>query len=157
MRFNVALSLPSGFPIDVDYTTAAGTALAGIDYESQSGRVHFEPLQTNAIVWIPTLEDRLSEAAETFLLRLSNQTNAVFTVPAPEAIGTILDNEAPPVLTINTAAVLELDAGVANALFTVTLAPASGQFVRVNYATADGTARAGEDYTATSGVLEFQP
>jgi hypothetical protein len=157
MRFNVALSLPSGFPIDVDYTTAAGTALAGIDYESQSGRVHFEPLQTNAIVWIPTLEDRLSEAAETFLLRLSNPTNAVFPVPAPEAIGTILDNEAPPVLTINTAAVLELDAGVANALFTVTLAPASGQFVRVNYATADGTAHAGEDYTATSGVLEFQP
>ena len=29
--------------------------------------------------------------------------------------------------------------------------------VRVDYATADGTARAGEDYTATSGTLTFQP
>ena len=156
IRFNVALSLPSGFPIDVDYTTADGTALVGTDYEAQSGTVHFDPLQTNAIVRIPTLEDRLSEASETFFLRLSNPTNAVFRVPVPEATGTILDNEDPPVLTINTAAVLELDSGVTNALFTVTLSSASGQVVQVNYATADGTARAGEDYTATSGVLEFQ-
>ena len=32
--------------------------------------------------------------------------------------------------------------------FTVTLAPASGREVKVNWATADGTATAGADYTA---------
>ncbi len=35
--------------------------------------------------------------------------------------------------------------------FTVTLSPASGREVKVNWATADGTATAGSDYTAGSG------
>ena len=42
-------------------------------------------------------------------------------------------------------------------LFRVTLASASSGTVTVNYATADGTAVAGEDYTATSGTLTFAP
>ena len=42
-------------------------------------------------------------------------------------------------------------------VFRVTLANASSGTVTVNYATADGTAVAGEDYTATSGTLTFAP
>ena len=42
-------------------------------------------------------------------------------------------------------------------LFRVTLESASSGTVTVNYATADGTAKAGEDYTATSGTLTFAP
>ena len=41
--------------------------------------------------------------------------------------------------------------------FTVTLAPASGREVKVNWATADGTATAGADYTGNSGQLTFAP
>ena len=41
--------------------------------------------------------------------------------------------------------------------FTVTLAPASPAAVTVDYATADGSATAGEDYTAASGTLTFAP
>ena len=41
--------------------------------------------------------------------------------------------------------------------FTVQLAPASGQTVTVRYMTQDGTAKAGTDYTATSGELTFAP
>lgn len=44
-----------------------------------------------------------------------------------------------------------------NAGFTVTLAPASTETVVVDYATADGTAVAGQDYTAASGTLTFAP
>ena len=40
-------------------------------------------------------------------------------------------------------------------VFTVTLSRGSSGQVTVDYATADGTARAGEDYTATSGTLTF--
>ena len=41
--------------------------------------------------------------------------------------------------------------------FVVTLAPAAAWTVTVDYATADGTARAGSDYTDTSGTLIFAP
>ena len=41
--------------------------------------------------------------------------------------------------------------------FEVSLEPAVAFAVRVNYATADGTATAGEDYLGTSGVLEIPP
>ena len=39
--------------------------------------------------------------------------------------------------------------------FTVTLSNPSYQPVTVDYATADGTARAGSDYTAVGGTLTF--
>ena len=42
-----------------------------------------------------------------------------------------------------------------NAVFTVTLSNASGQAVAVDYATDDGTAVAGADYTSASGTLEL--
>ena len=45
----------------------------------------------------------------------------------------------------------------ASADFVVTLAPASTDTVTVAYATADGTADEGDDYTATSGTLTFAP
>ena len=41
--------------------------------------------------------------------------------------------------------------------FTVTLAPASGRDVKVNWGTADGTATAPGDYTSGSGQLTFAP
>ncbi len=44
-----------------------------------------------------------------------------------------------------------------NASYTVTLSQASNQTVSVNYATANGTATAGLDYTATIGTLTFAP
>src|ERR1051325_444314 len=41
--------------------------------------------------------------------------------------------------------------------FTVSLAPAATQSVTVDYATSDGSARAGNDYDAASGTLTFAP
>ena len=41
--------------------------------------------------------------------------------------------------------------------FTVTLNPSSLQTVTVNFATSNGTARSGSDYTLTSGSLRFSP
>ena len=61
-----------------------------------------------------------------------------------------------PALTVADATVSEPSEGTtANLAFVVTLAPASSETVTVAYATADGTATAGSDYTATSGTLSF--
>ena len=56
-------------------------------------------------------------------------------------------------ITIDDVSVGEGDAGAAMAVFTVSLSAASELAVSVDYATTDGTAQGGSDYTTTSGTL----
>ncbi|MBO9998033.1 MAG: hypothetical protein J7641_03330 [Cyanobacteria bacterium SID2] len=60
-----------------------------------------------------------------------------------------------PTVTVSDALVTEGDSGTTNLVFTVELSSASDDVVSIDYATADGTATAGIDYTATSGTLTF--
>ena len=62
-----------------------------------------------------------------------------------------------PSLYINDRIISEGTNGAKQAVFTVTLDPPSDQTVSVDFATADGTATAGSDYTAASGSLTFAP
>ena len=66
---------------------------------------------------------------------------------------TVTDDVSPPgdpELSIGDATVSE---GAGNAVFTVTLSAMSDDAVTVEYATANGTATAGDDYTSKSGTL----
>jgi aryl-phospho-beta-D-glucosidase BglC (GH1 family) len=60
-----------------------------------------------------------------------------------------------PALSVSDASITEGDSGSSQLTFTVTLSKAATGPVSVNYATADGTAAAGSDYTARSGTLTF--
>ena len=62
-----------------------------------------------------------------------------------------------PTLSISDAAVVEGDGGQTHVMFTVTLSAASDEVVSVGYVTSNGTATAGVDYTAGSGVVSFAP
>ena len=62
----------------------------------------------------------------------------------------IINNDDKPGITIAPASALEGDSGSADMIFTVTLAKAVTEAVTINYATSDGTAIAGRDYTAVS-------
>src|SRR5438105_8464958 len=70
--------------------------------------------------------------------------------------GTIVDDDLPAV-TINDVTVTEGDGGAKDATFTVELSGATSRTVTVDFATADGTATAGQDYVATTGTLGFAP
>jgi len=70
--------------------------------------------------------------------------------------GVPLGASAAPALSINNVTVNDGTAG-ATAAFTVTLSQAAATAVTVGYTTADGTAIAGTDYTATSGTLRCSP
>ena len=59
----------------------------------------------------------------------------------------------PPAISVSDAAVQEAEGAVL--VFSVTLSHASSRTVTVGYATSDGTAQAGSDYTAASGTLTF--
>ena len=59
----------------------------------------------------------------------------------------------PPAISVSDAAVQEAEGAVL--VFTATLSRASSRTVTVDYATSDGSAQAGSDYTAASGTLTF--
>src|SRR6185295_313311 len=62
------------------------------------------------------------------------------------------DNDEPPSVTVGSLTVAE---NGGSATVPVTLSAPSGLEVRVDYATVDGTAKAGSDYTAASATLVF--
>jgi hypothetical protein len=62
-----------------------------------------------------------------------------------------------PTLSVGDVAITEPSSGSTPLKFTVSLSAAASTPVTVQYATADGTSRAGSDYTATSGTLTFAP
>ena len=63
----------------------------------------------------------------------------------------------PPSMSIGDAAVTEGNSGTVDAVFTVTLSKPSDQVVTVQYATAGGTAAAGNDFNSAAGTVTFQP
>ena len=149
--FTVTLSSSSEVPVTVSYETIDGTATAGADYTTTSGMLSFTPGQTTKRVEVQTLEDDEAEETETFTVQLSAPSGA--TVADGTGTGTITDNDEAPAITIGDARVTE--GGTAE--FTVTLSSAATGAVTVSYATVDGTATAGADYTTTSGMLSFTP
>ena len=62
-----------------------------------------------------------------------------------------------PELSIDDVTMVEGDSGGITATFTVTLSPASDQTVTVDFASADDTATAPDDYLPAGGTLTFDP
>ena len=139
-------------PVTVDYATSDGSALAGADYTAVDGKLTFGASDTSKTFTVRTTEDSLNEDAETFTVTLSNQTEEV-TLSAGRVTGTITDDDDPPTVSIADGSGSE----GGNVRFTVTLSAASGKTVSVRYATSDGSAVAGTDYTRASGTLTFVP
>ncbi len=151
--FIITLSAASGQAVSVNFATANSTALAGNDYETQSGTLLFAPGEKTKTIAIAVTGDTLDEANETYFVKLSAATNA--SIADNSGTGTITDNDAAPTLSINDVTIVEGNSGAITATFTVTLSAASGQTVTVNYATANNSAVASSDYTTTSGTLTF--
>ncbi|HEY0159096.1 MAG TPA: Calx-beta domain-containing protein, partial [Thermoanaerobaculia bacterium] len=142
--FTVTLSAAAGTDITVNYATANGTATAAGDYTAQSGVATITAGTTSTTISVPTTEDAVFEADETFVVNLSGAAN----ITDNQGQGTIENDDTSPGISIGDEAAAEGNAVV----FTVTLSAAAGTDVTVNYATANGTATAAGDYTAQSGV-----
>jgi spore coat protein A len=145
--FDVALSASSSSPVRVVAFTEDSTATAGADYTPVvPDTLVFAPLSTLQTLSVPVLGDPLDEFDEVLRVRLGSALGAV--VGDSIGIGTILDDDAPPTLSVNDATVTEGTADTTLAAFTVSLSARSGKPVEVLAGTADGSATAGEDYVA---------
>jgi len=112
------------------------------------------PAGATAQVWQLTAANVITHlpdvavAGNSISVSLPPQSITLFVVPAAAAL---------PFLTINDVGVIEGNVGTTSAVFTVSLSAASGQTVTASYATADGTATAGQDYVSQSGTVTFAP
>ena len=149
----VSLSAASAKTVAVDFATADGTATATNDYSSASGTLTFNPGVTSQTVSVTIIQDSIDEPDETFTIGLSNPVNASISV----ATGTMTITDDEGLVDLSIADETTADETASNLTATVTLSGTSSQVVTVNYATSDGAATAGSDYTSTSGSLTFNP
>jgi hypothetical protein len=143
--FDVTLASPASQTVVVNYSTGNGSATAPSDYAATTGSLTFLAGETSKTVHVPVLGDTLDEDDETFQLAVGGFVG----------IATIQDDDPLPVVAIADAAGAEGDAAGSALTFTLTLTPASGRVVSVSYASADGAAVAGSDYTSVGGTLSI--
>jgi hypothetical protein len=157
LQFTIAvtLSTPSGLTATVEYNTAPGTAAANIDYTPVNGSLTFTPGVTSQVIHVPILNDAVFENDETLSLQLANPFRAVIGGQNPATL-TILNDDPPPTAQFESSS-YSVGEGDGQVTITITLNTASDLTAKVGYITSDGTAKAGVNYTATTGTLTFAP
>jgi hypothetical protein len=153
--FTATLSNASSNTVTVNYGTSDGSALAVSDYAATTSSLTFNPGQTTKTINVAVSGDTAIEGDEYFYVNLSGAVNA--TAPDAQALGWVLNDDLTPSVTVSAPAINEGNSGSSNQVFTFNLSPSSPNTVTVNYSTSDGSATAGSDYTAASGVVTFNP
>lgn len=144
------------YAASADVVTSDVTAVAGADYTATSVTVPFPAGATTATLLVPVLNDTLAEPVESFLVDIvAVQGNNVAIGQTPQASGDIVDDDGGTFFF--TAASYTVTENVNTGKVKVTVKRSGGLAggVTIAYSTADGTATAGLDYVATSGILSF--
>jgi hypothetical protein len=143
--------------VTVEYTMSDGTATAGSDYVFATGTLSFVQGQLSNSFNVTINDDQQYEGDETIELSLFNATGGATLGVLQTAILTVgEDDPVPPAGELQIEQIeyfVDENAGTA----TISVTRALGDFgvVSVDYATVDGTAIAGIDYSVVTGTLQF--
>lgn len=151
----VNLDGPSALTVTVPYTASAGTATAGSDFTPVTGALTIPASAASASFPVTVISDTLDEPSETVSLSIGQPTGALLETPTTATL-TIQDDDASPSVALASALYTATEPS-GSALITATLSAASGWPITITYATSNGTALAGSDYTAVSNQLAFAP
>ena len=141
--------------------SVAGTATFNTDYTrigtgnftATSGTITFAAGASTATLTIDPTADTVVESNETVALTLATGTG--YTIGTTTAVtGTIVNDDVVINLSANQT-IVEGNTNPQNVTYTVTLSRSDTRVITVNYATANGTATAGSDYTSRTGTLTF--
>ena len=159
--FTVTLSHAVAADVEVAWTAlAAGDEAVAADLSTTTGSVSFTAnslANATRTITIGAVDDMLSEEAGEFTVTLGTVTSSLsdrVSVATASAEATIAESD-PITIEISGPAMV---AEGASATYTVSLSPAGvtpTANLTVDYATADGSATAGSDYTSSSGTLTF--
>lgn len=169
--------------VSVQYATEDGSAVAGQDYAATSGTLNWgDGDESDRTFTIPILNDATAEGGESFQVILSGATGGA-TVSSTEGRSTVVilandggsgggggggngggdpDDDGDDDDDGNSAGTLKFDERdflaleeSGSAVITVERSGGESGAVSVHYATQNGTATAGQDYTAVSGTLSW--
>ena len=133
-----------------------GTATVNNDFGATHRLLHWgDGDRTSKTFTVPILNDALDEANETFRVLLSGPTGgAVLGSPAGATV-TIVDDDPLPAVRFSAPASTTYEGLIGST--EASLSAPSGKPVTVRYATAGGTAVAGQDFISSSGSAIFLP
>ncbi|MGI9086134.1 MAG: Calx-beta domain-containing protein [Chthoniobacterales bacterium] len=168
-----------GDTVTVDYKTLSGTATGSrdatasnpADYFDQdstdnAARLSFAPGELSKTITIAIIDDTLVENSENFSAIIFNPLSGnkprygVPLVTNATATITIIDNDVGSTVRFNpTSYAVAEQAGDSSVTLTITAARLGDPNtpITVAYGTSDGSAKAGADYFATDGVVNFGP
>lgn len=141
----------------VDYATINGSAIAGVDYVATSGTLNWEDGDsTSRIIAVPIILTT-GTVNSTFTLNLSlNENSGQAVLSTAITIVTIIRRGPGYVsLPVVLYEVEDPITGSVNISLSIHRYDGNKGNVSIQYATADGTATAGLDYTSTSGTLSW--
>jgi dienelactone hydrolase len=138
--------------VRVDYASADGTAMAGKNYVAVAGTFDFAAGETNKLIVVSILNESFVEGAQAFQVILSNPAGGAVLGLRTNATVRITDNDTGLQFEFASYSASE-DAG--SVLIGVVRGDDGDFPVTVDYATSDGTAIAGSDYSQSSGTLSF--
>jgi len=153
----------------VNYATANGSAVSGSDYTAVSNSVTFSVAETASgshteSINVAVAADAIQEPNENFFVNISSLSGGSGSMPGV-SIGAG-DDQAQVTLVNDDSAMFTIAADPVSAAegtttgsntrdFIITLNQSLAADVDIAYSTIDGSATAGSDYTATSGILTF--
>lgn len=142
--------------VSINFATIdGGTAVAGTDYTPTSGTLTFNPAETSKTFNIPLLDDRVADGNRTVLVQLTSPSGgAVLGTPSQTTLS-INDFEEGEFRLSDSSYVVAESGG--SATIVVNRIGGGDGTTTVQYATSNGTAIAGTDYTNTTGTLSFAP
>ena len=144
--------------VSVNYASADGTAEAGADYTAVAGTLSWAAGEEGDKSFdVTIIDDGDTENDQTIILTLSSPAGGVILGEQSSSVITIMDNEfAHRQASLQfTAAEYSVDESDGQISVVVTRTGESFGTVSVNYATSDGTANDGSDYTGVSGTLTW--
>lgn len=143
-------------PASVQFSTANGTATAGIDYISVNQLLQFNPGETTQTITISTLDDAVPEGDETVRLQLSNPSTGATLGNPSSATLTIRDDSQGTGQSVFrfSQANYSADEGT-TATIMVSRTGDTQNPASIMVQTVGGTATPGADYISTGEMLQF--
>lgn len=138
----------------VEMLASAGSATEGSDFTGGSSVVRFSSPVEQAETYLPVIDDDTEEGLETVTLSLQDPTNGMVVAFPGTAELSIIDDDGPSRVGFENPSYSVFESRSSVDLWVIR-SGADASSASVTYSTVDGTATAGQDYTAKSGTVQF--